>query len=232
MNSKVIALIVVIVILVIAGIAIALWMNPNNQEGNNLAQGTENTAAGETVTQANAQDDAQDDAQVNAQDDTQTEEGSKTLIVYFSMSENTQTVANFIHEAIGGDIIRLETEQTYPSDYNELLDVAQEEQSNNARPALKTKIDNINEYDTIFLGYPNWWGDMPMPIYTFLDNYDLSGKTIAPFVTSGGSGFSGTIKTIKEAEPNANVTEGLSINGSSAESSQSSVNEWVSNFGF
>ena len=228
MNSKVIALIVVIVILVIAGIAIALWMNPNNQEGNNLAQGTENTAAGETVTQANAQD----DAQVNAQDDTQTEEGSKTLIVYFSMSENTQTVANFIHEAIGGDIIRLETEQTYPSDYNELLDVAQEEQSNNARPALKTKIDNINEYDTIFLGYPNWWGDMPMPIYTFLDNYDLSGKTIAPFVTSGGSGFSGTIKTIKEAEPNANVTEGLSINGSSAESSQSSVNEWVSNLGF
>ena len=228
MNSKVIALIVVIVILVIAGIAIALWMNPNNQEGNNLAQGTENTAAGETVTQANAQD----DAQVNAQDDTQTEEGSKTLIVYFSMSENTQTVANFIHEAIGGDIIRLETEQTYPSDYNELLDVAQEEQSNNARPALKTKIDNINEYDTIFLGYPNWWGDMPMPIYTFLDNYDLSGKTIAPFVTSGGSGFSGTIETIKEAEPNANVTEGLSINGSSAESSQSSVNEWVSNLGF
>ena len=145
---------------------------------------------------------------------------------------NGINISNFIHDAVGGDIVKLETEEPYTDNYNDLLDIAQEEQRENARPALSTKIDNIDEYDTIFLGYPNWWGDMPMPIYTFLDEYDLSGKTIAPFITHGGSGLSGTPENIKKEEPNATVTEGLAVNGSSSRNSQSTVNNWLAEIGF
>ena len=162
----------------------------------------------------------------------QTKETGKVLVVYFSHTGNTENVANFIHEALGGDIVKLEPVNAYTDDYNTLLDVAQEEQRNDARPEIATQIDNIDEYDTIFLGYPNWWGDMPMIIYSFLDEYDLSGKTIAPFCTSGGSGLSGTPRTIQSEEPNATVTEGLSVMDSRSSNSQSAVQSWLSEIGF
>lgn len=155
-----------------------------------------------------------------------------TLILYFSMSGNTETVANYIHEEIGGDIVKLETVQTYPEDYDELVDYAREEQRDNARPELETTIENIEQYDTIFLGYPNWWGDMPMPIYSFLDQYDLSNKTIAPFITHGGSGLSGTPANIANEEPDAVVTEGLAINGDDVDDCQDEVNEWLNELNF
>ncbi len=101
-----------------------------------------------------------------------------------------------------------------------------------ARPELSSHVENMDQYDTILLGYPNWWGDMPMSIYTFLDEYDLSGKTIAPFITHGGSGLSGTPANIQDEEPHATVTDGLAVNGSSAKNSQSTVNEWLSEIGF
>ena len=145
---------------------------------------------------------------------------------------NGINISNFIHDAVGGDIVKLETEEPYTDNYNDLLDIAQEEQRENARTILSTQIDNIEDYDTIFLGYPIWWGDMPMALYTFLDEYDLSGKTIAPFVTSGGSGLSGTPSDIEDEESNATVTEGLSIRDDNVESSQSEVNEWLSEIGF
>ena len=223
MSKKIVALIVILLIIVV-GVAAAVLLqgNSNNENQNvgnrNLVAETENTQNNETINNVDTEEN-------------ETQNG-KTLILYFSQSGNTQTVANFIHKAVGGDIVRLETVKTYSSNYNDLLDEAQEEQRNNARPELKTKIENIEEYDTIFLGYPNWWGDMPMPVYTFLEEYDLSGKTIAPFVTSGGSGFSNTISTIKENEPNANVVEGLSISGSSAGNSQDEVEEWTNSLGF
>lgn len=225
MDKKIVALIVGLLIIVIGVFATMLLQgndsNQNkNEENRNLVAETNNVQNKETINNVSTEG-----------SNTETQNG-KTLILYFSQSGNTQTVANFIHEAVGGDILRLETVKTYSSNYNDLLDEAQEEQNNNARPELKTKIDNIEEYSTIFLGYPNWWGDMPMPLYTFLEEYDLSGKTIAPFVTSGGSGFSNTISTIREKEPNANVVKGLSISGSSAENSQDEVEEWINNLGF
>lgn len=220
MNKKIIALVIVIILLVILG-GIAFWLTNNNQENTNNE--TENNTL-------NAQTD--DNNTTNTENDNEDTEIGKVLVLYFSQSGNTEAVANFIHNAVGGDIVKLETETPYPSDYDELLDYAQEEQRENARPVLSTKIDNIDEYDTIFLGYPNWWGDMPMPIYTFLDEYDLSGKTIAPFITHGGSGLSGTPENIKEEEPNATVTEGLAVNGSNSRNSQSTVNNWLAEIGF
>ena len=225
MNKKIIALVIVIILLVILG-GIAFIVTNNNQESanngdNEIENNTLNTQTNDNNTNTN-----------DTENDNKNTQIGKVLVVYFSQSGNTEAVANFIHDAVGGDIVKLETEISYPSDYDELVDYAQEEQRENTRPVLSTKIDNIDEYDTIFLGYPNWWGDMPMPIYTFLDEYDLSGKTIAPFITHGGSGLSGTPENIKEEEPNATVTEGLAVSGSSSRNSQSTVNNWLTEIGF
>lgn len=214
MNKKVIVLIALILIIAVVAIVVGINLAGNNESTNTL------------------QNQASSEEQEENQEVGQAQNNENVLVVYFSHTGNTETVANFIHEAVGGDIVKLETEEQYTDNYNDLLDIAQEEQNENARPALSTKINNIEDYDTIFLGYPIWWGDMPMALYTFLDEYDLSGKTIAPFTTSGGSGLSGTPSNIADEEPNATVTEGLSIRDNNVESSQSEVNEWLSEIGF
>ena len=159
--------------------------------------------------------------------DEPTETGSKALVVYFSHSGNTESVAKEIQSQTGADIFEIVPATPYTTDYNTLLDVAQNEKRDNARPAISGSIENIEQYDVIYLGYPNWWADMPMVVYTFLDTYDLSDKTIAPFVTSGGSGFSNTISTIKTMEPNATVTDGLAIRDSAAGNPANAVSEWL-----
>ena len=155
------------------------------------------------------------------------------LVVYFSRSGNTESVAERIAERTGADIFEIETVQEYPEDYDELLDYARNEQRSAARPELSAHIDDIERYDVIFLGYPNWWGDMPMPLYSFLDEYDLSDKTIMPFVTSGGSGFSRTIRSIESEEPEATVLEGLSIRDRRVHDSSTdrAIEEWIEDSG-
>ena len=152
------------------------------------------------------------------------------LIAYFSWSGNTEAVAQEIQDQTGADLFEIVPAEPYTEDYDELLDIAQEEQSSDARPAIADTVD-LSGYDTVYLGFPNWWGDMPMIIYTFLDEYDLSGKTIAPFNTSGGSGFSGALDTIAEMEPDAAVTEGLSLRSGEAEDCADAVGEWLDSIG-
>lgn len=161
----------------------------------------------------------------------ETETGSASLVVYFSWSGNTESVANEIQAQTGADIFEIVPAEPYTDDYNTLLDIAQEEQAEGARPAIADTVENFDQYDVVYFGYPNWWGDMPMILYTFLDEYDFSGKTIAPFVTSGGSGFSGTIGTIESMEPDAVITEGLSVGSSLAADPGSAVAEWLSGIG-
>lgn len=158
---------------------------------------------------------------------------SDPLVVYFSRSGNTESVAERIAARADADIFDIETVQEYPEDYDELLDYARDEQRSDARPELSTHIDDIDRYDVIFLGYPNWWGDMPMPLYSFLDEYDLSSKTIMPFVTSGGSGFSRTIRSIEDAEPKAIVLEGLSIRDRRVHDSSTdkAIDDWIDGSG-
>lgn len=166
----------------------------------------------------------------------------KNLVVYFSMPDNvddstvvidgetlgnTQYMAYVIQETVGADIFRIEPETPYPTDHDELVDLASEEQSDNARPAIKDTIENFDTYENIFVGYPNWWGDMPMILYSFFDKYDFSGKTIIPFNTHGGSGFSGTISTIKELEPNAEVLDGKSISRNDIQDAEQEIVDWV-----
>lgn len=211
MKKRIMMLVLGIAVIMVAIFGIFTYLNNNQNE----SQDTNETVSNESKT-----------------DDINIENMGNTLILYFSMSGNTETVANYIHEEIGGDIVKLETVQTYPEDYDELVDCAREEQRDNARPELETTIENIEQYDTIFLGYPNWWGDMPMPIYSFLDQYDLSNKTIVPFITHGGSGLSGTSANIANEEPDAVVTEGLAINGDDVDDCQDEVNEWLNGLNF
>lgn len=211
MKKRIMMLVLGVAVIMVVIFGIFTYLNNNQNE----SQDTNETVSNESKT-----------------DDINIENMGNTLILYFSMSGNTETVANYIHEEIGGDIVKLETVQTYPEDYDELVDYAREEQRDNTRPELETAIENIEQYDTIFLGYPNWWGDMPMPIYSFLDQYDLSNKTIAPFITHGGSGLSGTPANIANEEPDAVVTEGLAINGDAVDDCQDEVNEWLNELNF
>ena len=176
--------------------------------------------------------------------------GANVLIAYFTVPEtddvdtvssasrvatdngvvgNTQFIAQAIQQAVDGDLFAIETVQQYPGTHDELLDFAYNELRENARPDLASQIENLDDYDTIFLGYPNWNSDLPMPLYTFLESYDFSGKTIIPFVTHGGSGFSRTVSTIQELQPEAAVIEdGLSISrGDVADAAQQAM-DWAS----
>lgn len=148
-----------------------------------------------------------------------------------ALTGNTGVVADMIAQATGADLFSIRTVEQYPDTYDATLDQGQQEQSEGARPELATHLENLDSYDTIFLGFPNWWGDMPMAVYSFLDEVDLSGKTVIPFVTSGGSGFSNTISTIQQMEPQATVQEGLSIGASSATGAQQQVESWLSELG-
>ena len=145
---------------------------------------------------------------------------------------NTGVVAAMIADATGADLFSIETVEKYPDTYDETVDQGQEERNVGARPELATHVENLDSYEVIFLGFPNWWGDMPMAVYSFLDEVDLSGKTIVPFVTSGGSGFSDTISTIESMESGASVQEGLSVSGSSAAGAQDQVTEWLDGLGY
>ena len=230
MNKKIIALIVGILIIAIVVGSVIIFGN-NKQESENNNTNNQNSSVNNNSSNENNSNENNSNENNGDEDMNNTGNGGKVLVLYFSMSGNTETVAKFIHNKVGGDTLELETVQTYPSDYNTLVNYAQEEQRKNARPELKTTV-NIDDYDTIFLGYPNWWADMPMPLYTFLDTYDLSGKTIAPFITHGGSGLSGTPAKIKSEEPNATVTEGLAVRDSSVNSSDSTIEAWLEKLGY
>ena len=153
------------------------------------------------------------------------------LVVYFSWSGNTRNVANSIATQTSADVFEITPETPYSDDYDIILDFARAEHGSNARPAIAGGVENFDRYNIVYVGFPNWWADMPMILYTFFDRYDFSGKTIAPFCTSGGSGLSDTVRTIRELEPNATVLTGLHIRSSSASDPDKAVSEWLASLG-
>lgn len=161
-----------------------------------------------------------------------TEEDNSVVVIDGEVLGNTQYMAYVIQETVGADIFRIEPETPYPTDHEKLVDLAKEEQNDNARPKIKDTIASFDTYENIFVGYPNWWGDMPMILYSFFDEYDFSGKTIIPFNTHGGSGFSSTISTIKELEPNAEVLDGKSISRNDIQDAEQEIIDWVKSLGF
>ena len=184
-----------------------------------------------------------------ADDPAQTERtaaGSGMLVAYFSLAGeqynvgvieegNTSIIAHMIAEQTGADLFEIKPKTPYPTTYQGLLDVTRQEMDNNARPEIADTVDDMEAYDTIFIGYPIWWGDMPRILCNFLESYDLSGKTIVPFCTHGGSGLSRTESTIADIT-GGTMKDGLAIPGVTAQNdrdaARSKVAEWLKDGGF
>lgn len=145
---------------------------------------------------------------------------------------NTELLARWIQDGVGGDLWPIRTAEPYAADYDLTVERGKQEKDDNARPQLTGSIENMKGYDVVFLGFPDWWYDMPMAVYTFLEEYDLSGKTVIPFCTSGGSGFSDTLKTIKEIQSDIKLAEGLEVRDKDALGAETHVKQWLRELGF
>lgn len=224
MNKKVIGAILTVVVL-IAVVGVVYFMNN---------QTTENDQ--------NNQEEISENEEVNTNQNT--EESGRILIAYFSRADenysvgtvdvgNTEIMAGFIKDYLGdkADAFKIDPVKAYPTNYKECTEYATEEKNSNARPEFKNSNSlDLSKYDTILIGYPIWWGDVPMIINTFLEKYDFSGKTIIPFNTHEGSGNSGTFTYIKNKMTSSTVnTNGLAIRGAEArkESSRATVENWL-----
>lgn len=157
--------------------------------------------------------------------------GASRIISEGEVLGSTEYIAKVIQEATGGDLFAIKTVQQYPGTHKELIDFAKKEVEAKARPKLSTHINNLDKYDVIFVGFPNWWYDMPMPIYTFFEEYDFSGKTIVPFCTHGGSRFSSAIQTITDLEKDATVIKGLPISRDNIAEAKPTVLLWLRDIG-
>lgn len=218
------------------------------------AQNTSSSGVADRPPQSQNTGSSQSAADSQNAGDSQTPSGDssnerKILIAYFTVPEtdgvdamanasrvvkdgqvvgNTEFIASLIQETLGGDLFAIETVQEYPGSHEPLLDFAYQEKSENARPELSSHIEDLSAYDVVFVGFPNWNADLPMPLYTFFETYDFSGKTLVPFVTHGGSGFSNAIRTIKNLEPDAVVVEeGLSISRNNVADAENDVKAWA-----
>lgn len=166
---------------------------------------------------------------------------NRTLIAYFSRKGNnyldshivdlpvgnTEAAAKMIQAQTGGDLFAIEPAKAYPADYTRCTEVAQEELDRNARPALARQQESLDDYDLIILGYPNWWGTMPMPVWSFLEAHDFTGKTILPFCTHEGSGLGQSERDIRKLCPRARVLRGLAIRGGSVGTSEKALASWL-----
>ncbi len=208
-------------ILFLAVVAGAILILQNNNGG-------EVMAAAETTTKVNS--------------------SKKVLVAYFSKAGeqysvgtikkgNTEIIAEMIAAKTGGDTFEIKVKNDkYPKAYKDLIDYAQTEKRKNERPEIAGKVNNFADYDIVFIGYPNWWGDMPMPVYTFLESYDFSGKTVIPFGTHEGSGLASSESRIKSITKAKEVNRGLGIYGHTAQNSKAEadkkVSDWLKNLGF
>lgn len=159
--------------------------------------------------------------------DVQSQTAKKILIVYFSHSGNTRVIAEQIQKETGGDIFEIKPVNDYPSDYNTVVDQAKKEINTSYKPELKTSIKNIEQYDVIFIGSPNWWSTIAPPVATFLSEYNLEGKTIVPFMTHGGGLLGHSVSDIKNLCPNSVVLDGLAISGSYVRMAHDDVMKWL-----
>jgi flavodoxin len=196
---------------------------------------------------ADSQAETQTQTPADAEQIESTFDSGKSLITYFAVAENSdvdavssasvlpetglglvRTIADDIQGVTGSELFSIQTSVNYPGDIDALIDYAADEQDDNVRPELTDPIGDLADYDIIFIGFPTWWYDLPQVMYSFFDEYDFSGKTIIPFNVHNGSRFSGTIKTIKELEPEANViTDGFTVHQRDVGAAGEDVAKWL-----
>lgn len=179
-------------------------------------------------------------ATLQAQENSKEMKSRKVLVSFFSRTGenyavgniskgNTHIIAEMIAKETGGKLFQIETVKSYPDEYKACVDIAKAEKESNARPEVKGDV-KVEDYDIIFLGYPNWWGDMPMAVYTFIEKHNWNGKTVIPFCTHEGSGLSGTERKLKDACKGAIVSKGLAVRGATAQNSRVQAYETVANW--
>lgn len=226
------------IVSVIAALSLAGCGNSQNSQQSTSASAATTAALAET---------RQTETQTETRTTAKAEDGG-ILIAYFSVMEtdgvdtvagasrvavdgealgNCQYIARLIEQSTGGDLFAIETVQEYPGTHEPLLDFAWDEKAQNARPELATHIDNLEDYNIIFLGYPIWWSEMPMAMYSFFDAHDFSGKTIIPSSSHGGSGFSGTPAEIRRLEPGANVQDGYTVSRGQVAGDEANLRNWI-----
>lgn len=180
---------------------------------------------------------------MNNQDETSMDKNGKTLVVFFSHAGenysvgnievgNTKVVADYISEMTGADQFEIVADKDYDMPYMQLIEVAKQEANNNELPPMVGKLENVDQYDTVFIGGPVWWGTYPQVMFTFFRDYDLNGKTLIPFTTHEGSGLASCVEDVKEAYPNADVKPGFAIYGHEVRSGRNKVEKWLKNLGF
>lgn len=158
-------------------------------------------------------------------------EGGRMLIVYFSHSGNTRQLARLIQERTGADMVELKAVRPYPEDYNTVVEQARQEQSDNARPEISINLPDLGAYDTVFIGYPNWWGTLPMPFFTLLERVKFAGKNVIPFCTHEGSRFGRSESDLKRLCPDARILKGFEVRGSRVSGAGDDVSEWLNGLG-
>lgn len=189
---------------------------------------TEEQTATETVEETVAETATEE---IAAEAGTSENNTGNILIAYFSWSGNTEAVAGMIQEEVGGDLFEIAPAEPYTEDYDALLEIAQAEQQEEARPELVGQVENWDSYDVIFVGYPNWWSDAPMAVYTFLESYDFAGKTLIPFNTSASGGFGRSLSGIEESAAGAEILEGFTVTSDRVEDAREDVRAWISGLG-
>lgn len=229
MGKKVFIVIAILVViaLIIGGIYFTRNNNTENQN-TNIAQEDQNIADGNNETNTEAENAVTENVAAEENGQNTTEQGSNILVAYYSYSGNTENFANVISEEVGGDLFEIQRLDAYSDLYTE----AEAEINNGERPALASMPENVEQYDTIFIGYPIWWDRAPAMINTFLGNIDLTGKTVIPFCTSSSDGIEGSMTDIRNSAQGANILEGLRISGGSAESNRSEIQTWLNGIGY
>lgn len=223
----------------------------NSTENASLADSPENSSVPEAENIASA-DTSENEKNTSeeaspAVSDKEEGAGNHILVAYFSLAGeqyqvgvveegNTSVIAHMIAEDTGADLFAIEAADPYPDTYDGLLEVSRQEMADDARPEIAGTVENMEDYDTVFIGFPIWWGEMPMIVRGFLESYDLEGKTVVPFCTHGGSGLSGTEQTAAKLCTGADIADGFAISGETAqndrETAHENVTKWLEDGGF
>ena len=208
-----------ITIAVIAALSIAMASCSNDEP-----EQSEKTDYPEQGQSSNPDDDGNEG---EVDEDNKDSKNKKILVAYYSNSGNTQTIATYIHDAVGGDLVNIETVNSYPDDYDEHLAQARKEVAENYLPPLKTTVENIRDYDVVFVGYPIWVETAAPPIVSFLSAHELKGKTVVPFCTSGTSSAATSYRLIASYCPESVILEGIQIRRGTYDTAHERVLHWL-----
>lgn len=214
-----------LMLMVSAAAALSFVACSSDNDGNSVPAGTEGVVPGKNhkILVAYFSEPLPDGTDANT--------SASRLVVNGKVSGNVEYLAQLIQQNTGADMVRIQTSTPYPANYESLAAQANQERQNGVHPQLSTDIKNFADYDVVFVGYPIWWYQMPMPMYSFFDKYDFKGKTLIPFSSHGGSGWSGSLDVIKNLEPEATMVTGFSVSRTQTASSSDNVRSWLERIG-